>query len=55
MQNSLVDYVDCKSQTQRVLRIFSSVQKCLLFSIPYKDTNHDLLYFLLNIFHWWQI
>ena len=55
MQNSLVDYVDGKYQTQKDLRICSSVQKCLLSSIPYKDTTHDLLYFLLNIFHWWQI
>ena len=55
MQNSLVDYVDGKSQTQRVLRICNSVQKCLLSSIPYQDTTHDLLYFLLNIFHWRQI
>ena len=55
MQNRLVDYVDGKSQTQRVLRICSSVQKCLLSSIPYQDTTHDLVYFLLNIFHWRQI
>ena len=55
MQNRLVDYVDGKSQTQSVLRIFSSVQKCLLSSIPYQDTTHDLLYFLLNIFHCRQI
>ena len=47
MQNRLVDYVDGKSQTQSVLRIFSSVQKCLLSSIPYQTLL--MIYF---IFYW---
>ena len=44
MQNRLVDYVDGKSQTQSVLRIFSSVQKCLLSSIPYQTLL--MIYFI---------
>ena len=37
---------------------FEDLQQCSEMSpffYPLEDTTHDLLYFLLNILHWWQI
>lgn len=42
-QNSFMDYVAGKFQPQT--EGCSTLQKCLLFSIPYQGTTHGLLYF----------
>lgn len=44
MQNRLVDYVDGKSQSQTYFKSFSTLQKCLLISIPYHGFAHGMLY-----------